>query len=231
MCQDNNELLIYDLASRSNNRLEAEHCMLKTMQGSLARTPMDETFVSLTGHGEIIVRYFTWQHDTIITKISTDLTRQWSMTVRWDVVAVGTHHVYGLVLIDGVKDVKARLVARPLNNEAEISEILIAGSFPRPAVRESFQLEATMTSNEQFVIFKNHIRILGIIDVVSGRMVPITGADVPERVMSICIFLHPESPDFRISVLETIDKKFKTYDYVYNEKLAAYDVSLISTIE
>ena len=232
MCEENG-LLIYDLASRSDNRLEAEHCVLKSIKESRVSTEMAEFFVSLTGHGEIIVCCHLL-YDTILTKISTDLTRQWSVTVDWDVVAVGTHHVYGLVLIDDVDDrnMKARLVTRRLNNEAEISDILIAGSFPRAAIQGRYvQLEATMTSNEHFLIFKNHIRIFGIIDILSGRMVPITGAEVPKLVMSNHVFLHPGSPDFRISVLETATKQFKTYDYVYDEKSATYDVSLISTVE
>lgn len=142
------------------------------------------------------------------------------MTVYWDVVAIGTDHIYGLVLIGGRLDTKSRPVTSRADTGAEISDIRIVDPFPRQATDFSWHiglLGATMTSNEQFLILKDYDRIIYSIDVVSGRVVDIPGA-ISKRVKGYSIFLHPESPDFRVSVLEEMEHQFKIYDYVYDAK-------------
>ena len=224
-----NRLLIYDLTSRSGNRLEAEHCVLKSIQELPATTSVVKSSVSLGSRGEIMVCCSTWR-GMIFAKISTDLTQQWSVTGSYDVAALGTDRFYGLVFIDSQTNTKARLVTRRFDTEAEISDIPIAGSFPHEIKRHTYSLEATMTSNEQIFVLKNHSRILGLVDVLSGEIVYSIGAEPSDRVTSTSIFLHPGSPDFRISQLEIISKNFKIYDYVYDAGLAAYNVSLITTV-
>ena len=225
-----NELRIYDLASDSDNKLEAEHCMLKTKQKDIKKSDVLECVMSLNSHGGIVVRRRTRLFGIITSKISTDLTRQWSVAAHWDVSAAGTEHVYGLVFTDGPENIKSRLVTQSFNTEAETSDILIDGSFPRE-VKKLFMLEATITSDEQFFILRKNTGILRIIDVLSGKMTPITGAELSEHVRNTSIFLHPESPDFRVSVFEQILRRFRSYEYAYDVKLAAYNVSLISTVD
>ncbi|KAL8793241.1 MAG: hypothetical protein Q9195_004177 [Heterodermia aff. obscurata] len=216
-----NGLSIYDLASPSGIRLEAKHCVLNSTHGFPVNEVLGET-MSITSHGEIVVRFRTWQRGTVVVKISTDLTRQRSVAGYWNVVTVGTDHFYGLNFTNGTRDITARMVTGHLDTGAEISHITIAGSFP-VEVHEHSMLEAIITSNEQILILKNYKVIFGLIDVLSGKMVDAHGPGIPTYVTSISIFLHPESPDFTVSTNE-----FQVYDYVYDAELAAYNVSLVS---
>ena len=224
------KLRIYDLASRSDDLLKAEHCMLKTQQQYFTNRDIFVSSVSLTSHGEIVVRSHLRQLGVITSKISTDLTQQWSVTVHWDVVAVGIEHIYGLEFTGRRGNVTARLVTRRFDNEAEISDLLIPGSFPR-AVTRLTPPEATMTSNEQFLILSDEIGILSVIDVLVGTLVPVTGVKTFKHVTNTSIFLHPESPDFRVSGFEQMTRRFMIHEYVYDAKLAVYNISLISTVD
>ena len=211
--------------------------MLKSVRESPPHTIVDGFHVSFTGHGEIIVHHRTWPHGmpntvTTLAKISNDLHSQWSMSVYWCVVATGIDRVYGIVIYDGRLDTRSRLVTRRADTGAEISDICIVGSLP-PQTTKFFMevLGATMTSNEQFLIFKNYNHIICLIDVLSGRAVEIPGS-ISIEVKSYSIFLHPESPDFRVSLIELENEnQFKIYDYLYDEKSAAYNAALISTVD
>ena len=236
-----NELYIYDLRSCSGDRLEAEDCVTKIMQEFLERDIVDDSSVLLTVHGVIVVRYClslgrnladTCRTRTIMTKISTDLTQQWSTTFDSWVVTVGTDLVYGLVFTESQKDTKVHLVTHSLESK-ETSEVLVAGFFPRELKEcaKHFTFQVVLTSNEQVLILKNDNQIFGSIDVMASQIVFTTGAKSPANVTSLAIFLRPQSADFRISVLNTNANQFEIHDYEYDADLATYNVSLVSAVD
>ena len=224
---------IYDLASRSENELEAKHCRLKRVQQSVKNLPINGCFVRLTENGEIVVCLKRRASATTFAKISTDQSLAWLFNANCDMIAVGSDRLYLLVLSNH-PNASTRLQIRTLDTGAMSSDILVASPwwFYRPRVMSC--LTATLTGDEHFLILTLQFKVCCIIDVSTGKLINILGTECSAREYSKWVHVAPipKSPNFRLAVPQQgFYNRYWIYDYVYIAKRAAFRCILTSMVE